>query len=196
MSIQRALTILFPMLVSPAVGAAPTTMELVLPEALLTETLASLAPFEHRVDPGGLNQALRGTGPLTVTLSRPRVRVSNAAIRVGLHYRLRDATGTLDLEGEARPDLEIVAIPGRGVLQARFKALRIALPGLGEVDLARFVDPIEWQGTWTTDVRLGGRRMSASARATRVVTERGRVRVQGTVTLRPIPAASKTRERR
>jgi hypothetical protein len=166
--------------------AAAPEMELVLSDELLTAVLRAATPREVPLDQ---DLGLGGAVKLTVTLSNPSVHVTNAAVKVKVDVRLRDGSGMIDVTGVANPDLRIVPVPEKGLLEARFVRLNVTLPGGVAVPLDAKLDPIALPGVWQTEVSFGDRVVVAEARAVEVVPEVGRARVRGTVTFKPAAKA-------
>jgi hypothetical protein len=160
--------------------AAPTQdFEIVLSEGLLAGLLTAASPIEYVYQPN--------TGPtvqLTVTLSDPQVRVSNAAIKVTMNYHARDASGLIDTRGVAKPDLIIVPNPSRGVFEARFVRLIVSLPGGIEVPAEGALKPIDIPALLTESVSLGARTVVASGKGESVQLETGKVHLRGTMTFK------------
>lgn len=165
-----------------AAAAAAPAMEVVLTDEVLTAFLQAVSPLETKTTQ---QLGMYGTVQLTVTLTRPSVRVTNAAIKVRVDYRVRDASGAVDLGGVATPDLRIVAVRDKGILEARIVGLGIELPGGVTVPLEAALEPIELPGVWQAEVQVGDKTLVAEARATEVVPEAGRARVKGAVTFTP-----------
>lgn len=169
----------------PRAIAAPARapdMELVLSEEFLNAVLKSLTPIERTVQQDiGTGQALT----IKVELSNPSVRVSNVAVRARFDYRVRDASGVIDLKGTAAPDMAVVAVPSKKVIEARFVNLGITLPGGGQLPIEANLDPIAIPGVWNTEVAFGDKVIAAEAVASEVVTESGALRVRAIVTLKP-----------
>lgn len=184
----RVLALVLAVSVTPfgAARAAAPPMELVLTDELLTAVLKAATPRDVPLEQ---DLGLGGAMKLTVTLSNPSVHVTNAAIKVKVDVRLRDGSGMIDVAGVASPDLRIVPVPEKGILEARFVRLNVTLPGGVAVPLDARLDPISLPGTWQTEITFGDRVVIAEARASEVVPEVGRARVRGTVTFKPAKTA-------
>lgn len=180
MRLSAAVIILF--CSAEAFAAEAPTMEFVVTEKLLTDFLVAASPIERPVSPSatGLNGA-----DLRVTLSNPKVHISNAAIKVTMDFRLRDSSGTMDISGVASPDLNLVPIPAKKIIEARFSHMVVSLPGGISLPLEGIVDPIRLPGVWSTEVSFGERTLLCDAVATDVVTEMGQVRLRGRAQFTP-----------
>ncbi len=169
-----------------AAGPAAPEVELVLTDEALTTLLRAGTPYETTIEQ---DLGLGGAARLAVTLTNPSVHVTNAAVKAKVDVRVRDASGLVDVSGVATPDLQIVAVPAKGVLEARFVRLSVTLPGGIALPIDASLPPILLPGVWRTDVTFGDRVMTAEARAVDVVPEIGRARVRGTLKLEPRKAA-------
>ena len=173
---RLAVALITMLTVSHALADEAPNMEFVVTEKLLTEFLVAASPIERALSSSatGLDAA-----DLRVTFSNPKVHITNAAIKVTMDFRLHDGSGMIDVSGVASPDLRLVPVPAKKIIEARFSHLTVSLPGGIALPLEGQIEAINLPGVWNTEVSFGERTLLCEATATDVVPEMGQVRLRG-----------------
>jgi hypothetical protein len=163
-------------------------LEWVIPQQMLEALLVAAAPFDRVIHQDvsmlGMSRKVR----LDLRLTRPRVQVTPAGIRVTFDYDLRGPAG-LSSRGQATPRLELRALEGRGLLEGRLTGAKLAATGV-EIPMEDLMDPVRIPASLEGPLELGTSRVLAALHAREVVLEEGRVRVRGGWSFQRAPPAA------
>ncbi|MCK5690115.1 hypothetical protein KAI87_12635, partial [Myxococcota bacterium] len=177
---KKALLTLAVVFCSPLLLAAtPPGVSLSLSEKTLGELLTKVVPIQKEAQAAGGFAAFGPAPTVTVVMTEPTVRITNAVIKVTMKYTAKDASGVIDLSGVVKPDLVLVAMPGKKIVQARFTSLTLSLPGGMSLPLDGMMEPFDLPGAWPLAMVIEGKTINAEIVVTKVVTERGVVRLMG-----------------
>ena len=163
----------------PTLASDPPLVELGVSDQALTAMLAAACPIKHTVDSAAAG--LPGVAKLTVELTDPSVRVTNATVKVTMRYHARDAAGIIDLRGVAKPDLQFVVLPTKKLIEARLVRLVVALPGGAEVPLDASLAPFSLPAVWSTPIDLNGKAVTTEITVKEVVPTMGQAVLRGEV---------------
>ena len=164
-----------------AAPAAPSGFEAFVSEQTLAGLLAAAAPWHDTESQDYDVLGMTKTVTLDVTVSDPVLHVAHDGLHLDVNWHVRSASGVVDANGVAHPDLQVVAVPGKNVFEVKVVRANVELPGGIDLPLEQVIDPIELPAVIPQDLDVGDKTVPAEVRLSDVVPEDGRLHLRGTV---------------